>query len=254
MGVATEAQPFTSDEHIVVLEIFCGTAGLSASLKRLGFDTVAIDKTAPRAPKALVTKLDLTLVSNQLLLLSWIRNDLVKAVFLAPPCGTASKARNIQRDDEPDLPQPLRSHEYPDGLPGLTGVDFLRVEQSNVLYDLPATIFDLCCELDKLCICENPRDSLFWETTPWTERRFQSTDCVQSHQACAYGSSRPKWTKLVANFREISAVDGVCDGKHKHAPWGYEFKNNKRIFATALGSALPSCFVRQDRQCHFAGF
>ena len=51
---------------------------------------VAVDKTMPKAPKALVTKLELTLVSNQLLVLSWIRNPQV--VFLAPPCGTASAA------------------------------------------------------------------------------------------------------------------------------------------------------------------
>ena len=119
----------------MVLEIFCGTAGVSASLKRLGLDAVAVDKTMPKAPKALVTKLDLTLVSNQLLVLSWIRNPQVKAVFLAPPCGTASAAGNIQREDDPDLPQPLRSAEFPDGLPGLQGTDLLRVEQSNILYD-----------------------------------------------------------------------------------------------------------------------
>lgn len=108
----------------MVLELFCGTAGLSASLKRLGLDVVSVDKTMPKAPKALVTKLDLTLVSNQLLVLSWIRNPQIKAVFLAPPCGTASAARNIQRDDDPLLPQPLRSKDFPDGLPDLHGFDF----------------------------------------------------------------------------------------------------------------------------------
>ena len=166
---------------MVVLELFCGTAGVSASLKRLGLDVVSVDKSMPRAPKALVTKLDLTSVSNQLLVLSWIKNPQIKAVFLAPPCGTASAARNIQRADDPMLPQPLRSKEFPDGLPSLSGFDFLRVEQSNILYDFSATVYDLCCEFDKLCICENPRDSLFWETTPWMERSFFTRDCIQCH-------------------------------------------------------------------------
>lgn len=115
----------------------------------------------PKAPKALVTKLDLTLVSNQLLVLSWIRNPQVKAVFLAPPCGTASAGRNIQKGDGPTLPKPLRSAEFPDGLPVLQGMDFLRVEHSNILYDFSAIVFDLCCEWDKLCMCENPRDPLY---------------------------------------------------------------------------------------------
>jgi hypothetical protein len=194
----------------------------------------------PKAPKALVTKLDLTLVSNQLLVLSWIRNPQVKAVFLAPPCGTASAARNIQREDDPDLPQPLRSAEFPDGLPGLQGTDLLRVEQSNILYDFSATVFDLCCELDKLCICENPRDSLYWETTVWVERKYQYLDHVQCHQACAYGSKRPKWTKLVANFVEVGRICGVCDGKHQHDPWGYRMQQGRRIYATAMEVHYPT--------------
>ena len=230
----------SSKEHVVVLEIFCGTAGVSASLKRLGLDVVAVDKVMPKAPKALVTKLDLTLISNQLLVLSWIRNPQIKAVFLAPPCGTASAARNIQREDDPNLPKPLRSLDFPDGLPGLHGVDLLRVEQSNILYDFSATVFDLCCELDKLCICENPRDSLYWETTVWLERKFRYADREQCHQACAYGSKRPKWTKLVANFSEISRTDGLCDGKHQHDPWGFRMQNGKRVYATSLEVHYPT--------------
>ena len=224
----------------MVLELFCGTAGLSASCKRLGLDVVSVDKSKPKAPKALVTKLDLTLISNQLLVLSWIRNPKVKAVFLAPPCGTASAARNIQRDDDPSLPKPLRSKEFPDGLPDLQGFDFMRVEQSNILYDFAATVFDLCCALGKLCMCENPRDSLYWETTPWLDREHKEQDYEQCHQACAYGSTRPKWTKMVANFSEVQNIAAVCDGNHKHEPWGFNVHKGKRIYATSLEVHYPT--------------
>lgn len=158
---------------------------------------------------------------------------------MAPPCGTASAARIIQFSDDTDLPQPLRSKECHDGLPDLSGIDFLRVAQSNILYDFSATVYDLCCELDKLCICENPRDSLYWDTTPWVERVFFLRDCIQCHQACAYGSGRPKWTKLMANFPEIEQISGVCDGKRKHQPWGYSFVDGKRVFATSLEVHYP---------------
>ena len=50
----------------------------------------------------------------------------------------------------------------------------------------------------------------------------------------------PKWTKLVANFAEVEQISGVCDGQHRHAPWGYEFKNGKRVFATALEVHYPT--------------
>ena len=149
--------------------MFCGTAGLSAAFKRLGFDVLAVDKTVAKSPKVTVTKLDLTQYTNQLLVLDWIRLPQVKAVFVAPPCGTASQARNIQNESIPDLPQPLRSFEQPDGLDYLAELDFLRVGQANFLYDFVSTCYDVCCQLDKLFMCENPKDSLFWFTTPWQE-------------------------------------------------------------------------------------
>ena len=226
--------------HAVVLEIFCGTAGLSAALKQLGFDVIAIDKLMPRSPKAMVTKLDLTQYATQQLVFEWIQMPQVKAVFLAPPCGTASMARTIQLEGEENLPKPLRTLEQPDGVDHLAGWDFLRVEQSNILYDFVAACYELCCKLGKLFVCENPKDSLFWSVTPWCEREFQDMEVEQIHQACAYGSMRPKWTKLVANFEEIHRINLTCPGNHKHEPWGVQKQDGRRVFATALEVHYPS--------------
>ena len=71
-------------------------------------------------------------------------------------------------------------------VPLLVVTSLLPATQRNILYDLSATVYDLCCDLGKLCMCENPRDSLFWETTPWMDRKHQHRDCAQCHQACAY--------------------------------------------------------------------
>jgi hypothetical protein len=61
----------------------------------------------------------------------------VKGVFVAPPCGTASAARNIDIPGE-DPPKPLRSFEQPDGISGLSGLDLVRVSAANVLYSFCA--------------------------------------------------------------------------------------------------------------------
>lgn len=228
------------DSHAVILELCCGTAGLSASFKRLGFDTIAVDKHVPKTPKASVTKLDLTQFSTQQLVLEWIKMPQVKAVFIAPPCGTASKARTIHLDDVENLPQPLRTAEQPDGVDNLEGLNFLRVSQSNILYDFVAACYEECCAMGKLFLCENPKDSLFWLVSPWTERQFQDMSFEQIHQACAYGSLRPKWTKLSGNFPEIAEIDQTCPGNHRHAPWGMQQINGQRVFATALEVHYPS--------------
>lgn len=224
----------------MVMELFCGTAGVSAAFKRNGFGNyIAIDKLIPRAPKASVTKLDLTLHVNQQLVLSWIRAGFIQAVFLAPPCGTASQARAIVLEEDPDAPVPLRSESQPDGLDGLNGLDLLRVTQANILYGFVADCWDLCCEYNVPCIVENPKNSLFWLVTCWRERQHSSRDILQSHQACGFGSSRPKWTTLCANFESVHSVNKVCPGNHKHAAWGLVRSGSKRRFATALEVHYP---------------
>lgn len=73
----------------------------------------------------------------------------------------------------------------------------------------------------------------------WVERRFANRDIAQLHQACGYGSLRPKWTKLVANFEQVHTINKLCPQNHKHEAWGVVSKNNKRRFATALEVHYP---------------
>ena len=155
----------------------------------------------------------------------------VKAVFVAPPCGTASKARTIQLEGEDDLPQPLRSLEHPDGVEGVTGWNFLRVEQSNILYDFVAAVYIECCRLGKLSICG--LDSLFWKVTPWLARDFQQLETEQVHQACAYGL----W---LANFPLLQRINKTCPGDHVQEAWGVQRQGARRIFATSLEVHYPS--------------
>ena len=52
-----------------------------------------------------------------------------------------------------------------------------------------------------------------------------------------YGGSRDKWTKILANFQEIEAMDVQCNRQHEHAPWGFAFnEEGKQVWATSLES------------------
>ena len=57
------------------------------------------------APVSLV---DLTTKRGRDLLASWLKNPRVVGVFLAPPCGTASRARSIKLKRKRNAPEPLR--------------------------------------------------------------------------------------------------------------------------------------------------
>lgn len=226
---------------MIILELFCGTAGLTASFKRHGFaSAIALDKVKSKFPHASVIQLDFTDPSNQLLIFDWIRNRNVVAIFMAPPCGTCSLARNIPIPDDPFPPQPLRSMTEPDGLRSLRGRDRLRVSQANILYAFCQEVMDLACSLNIACMIENPKNSLFWFTTAWRDVAHHHMLTYAYHQACAYGGCRPKWTCLCANFPEVALISGVCDNSHQHKPWGIVKEKGKKTFATALEVHYPA--------------
>ena len=107
---------------------------MTACFKQCGFvNSIAVDKT--RTPGALVAivPLDLTKHEDQQAVLQWIKHPAVKGVFMAPPCGTASAARQTKIPGM-NPPKPLRTLEEPDGISTLSGLDLVRVSAANVLY------------------------------------------------------------------------------------------------------------------------
>ena len=228
---------------IIVIEIFCGTAGVTASFKRHGFsNAIAVAKTKQAGMLAGVISLDLTSLADQILVLQWLEHPSVHAVFLAPPCGTASAARFIELPNE-KAPRPLRTPEEPDGVSDLEGVELERVRAANILYAFTVEVMEKCCQLKILCMIENPRNSLFWFVnwfvTVWIECRVLDEHFFQDHQACMYGSKRPKFTRLCANFEQVHTISALCDGQHEHEPWGIIRQGNKRTFATSLEVHYP---------------
>ena len=104
------------------MELFAGTGGVTAGFKRHGFtNSIAVDKVRSQGSLVRVVQLDLTSYEQQRTVLQWIRHPAVRGVFLAPPCGTASAARQIKIPKE-HAPEPLRTLDEPDGISTLTGM------------------------------------------------------------------------------------------------------------------------------------
>ena len=57
-----------------------------------------------------------------------------------------------------------------------------------------------------------PANSLFWLVTPWVDMDCHDKLYIQDHRVCAYGSDRPKLTRLCANFLEVFTINLQCPG------------------------------------------
>lgn len=228
----------------LIIEVFAGTGRVTAALKQLGlvssFGTDHIRSKHAVAPLVLA---DLSTESGVELLMQWLSNPRVVGIFLAPPCGSASRARSIplkrRRPGDPAPPKPLRSNQYPNGLPFLCFVDRLKISKANKLYHLTAKLIRWAVETDCIFCVENPQFSFFWQTSFIQEVIALMRFTV--FQSCQYGSTRPKRTMLGFNAEEFHCLNKMCTGvtnSHKHDQWG--LSGPMRQFATAMETAYPT--------------
>ena len=127
-----------------VVEIFAGTGGITAWLTKVGMtSSFGIDSMKFKHTKVPIVVLDLLTAEGKRLLWQYLNNNRVIGAWMAPPCGTSSKARKIANGG----PRPHRSDAEPDGLCGLGSNDRLRVDTPNAVYRLTTKIINFCfCE------------------------------------------------------------------------------------------------------------
>ena len=160
-------------------------------------------------------------------------------VPLAPVCGTASRARDIRRFDGDPLP--LRSNDYPEGLPDLGENDMTRVQIANLLFQYACEIFLAATSLGVLVTMENPKNSYFWLTCWLLHILKEIPVFFGDFQVCMLGGSRDKWTRVMANFPAIESLNIRCDHTHEHQTWGFaKDAEGKRVWATSLESQYPT--------------
>ena len=237
-------------------EVFCGAAGLTLNLSKAGFNAVGIDhKSNKDKPKGRCLWIDLSTRFGQEDLRKRVLHDTVAYVHFAPPCGTASRARDRRRynaDGTPAKldPKPLRSDQYPDGLPSLIGTDLERVKTANELYRFVAV---LCAELSAKGIAwsiENPKNSRMWDTKwfRWLSRKKADGELNyhrMTFDMCMHGGSRPKATSfLVSEDLDLSSMELTCDDSHTHKPWGLVHEAGC-VFATAEERNYPDLLCKR---------
>ena len=202
------------------IEIFSGSGRLTATLRMCGLkESYGIDHLVSKHVRSPTLKLDLNTEDGRAVLFQLLEDPDLCYVHLAPPCGTASRARDLRRREGYDPPQ-LRTEWKPDGLDNLPPVLAKRVQLANSLYHLTGVIACRCYELGILFSIENPWRSHFWATSFFSEqvKGLKLQTCIFDH--CMYGSGRAKRTKLMHVIDTFSNLSVTCDDSHTHTCLG----------------------------------
>jgi hypothetical protein len=206
-------------KSIICIELFSGTARLTLCLSDLGLDALGFDSVRNRAKVVgRSITVDLLTAPHQKLITGAIESGRVGYVGASPPCGTASRARDIPLPGGKG-PKPLRSMRSPLGLPGLSGIDLIRTEAANGLYKFVALVMALCVALQVPFTVENPLNSYFWVIDFIVATLELSGVEDTAYDACMHGGARLKHQRLRHNNIEFRAMKLVCDGGHQHKPW-----------------------------------
>lgn len=174
----------------VIIEIFCGTARVTASLKKLGMvNSFGTDHVKHKHAAAQVVTAHLLTREGEQLLFQWLSDPHVVGIHLAPPCKSASRARAIRlkRRNPGSEPRALRSDHAPNGLHGLGFIDKLKISKANKLYHLTAKLVKWACEEGLVSCIENPQFAHFWNTT-FMHDVWHLLDFAVFH-TCQYGGS-----------------------------------------------------------------
>ena len=100
-------------EDIIILEVCAGSARLTKIARAAGFKGVAMDHSTKRSCGVDICVFDLTDPSQLSDLLEYITRDAdrIALIWIAPSCGTASRARERPFPGVKSCPKPLRSVE-----------------------------------------------------------------------------------------------------------------------------------------------
>ena len=211
------------------MEVCCGHAGLSVALQRLGWDVRPIDWVGnEHKPKIPVMHKNLRNPTHIADIMKMLKT--VSYLHFAPPCGTASKARDrwwVKMENGRPPPPPLRSAAWPMGREGLSYYNQQKVESANKIYEAVAKIILECHRLGVAFTIENPSGSCMW-AYPAIEKAMESINTIDVDlQACMFGSKRDKWTRIVTKRKEFQVLGVACDKSHKHDPWGRVLTKDK---------------------------
>ena len=122
-------------------------------------------------------------------------------IAFAMSCATKSRAREKQPG-----PPPLRSVEFPRGLPNLSDQNLLRVTQDNFSSDYAIALQHWGHQHGLACLRENPLRSLHWEDPNEVTLHSQGGWYDFDYDACVFLGARRKAQRLRHNITDFLSL------------------------------------------------
>ena len=202
-----------------------------------------------------VSKQSLTTVERVEKLESFIdvEKDAILHAHFAPSCGTASRAsgRPIPGQDPRSGSQPLRSNEFPNGLPTLTPSERERVAKANESYKFTIQLIRKLLSLNISVSVENPKNFFFWQVSEVATllQELQHRHFTIFHH-CMHGGKRDEqtawwsWDPRQPSSNMFSSLALECNMQHSHEPWqSYRNAQGQVVSPTKEEAAYPRYFV-----------
>ena len=240
---------------ILIVEICAGSARLTRVAREAGFHGLDIDHSSSRSCGIDICIFELEDQTQVDELCKFLEEeaDNIAAVWIAPSCGTASRARERKLPQLTRLgvaePIPLRSKTQPDQIDGLEGTNKLKVEKANMLYDAVEQIAQTSCRAQIFTAIENPGNSHYWGTTPMQNLVEEFGDRYVSFNNCCHGGERDKLTSVWVLSDWLDSLNARCDGSHPHKSWKVTVSGNKVSFPTADEAAYPFVLCERIIDC-----
>ena len=220
------------------IEACCGCALLSSCVAKLGFEVMPIDfEGYKHRPFVHVIQLDLRKPETWELLRYVAESRRPFHVHFAPPCGTASRARDFPMSMEDHGPPPLRSEQWPLGFPGLVGVSAAKVNSANQIYLQVCSFCEFLNTLNITWSIENPERSYLWYIGVY--KRLAKNAIFVCFDSVFHGGEKKKATGLLTSLQVLEALAGRCTGDHEHLEWGHTRTKDGIVFDTSKEAAYP---------------
>ena len=241
-------------EDCIVIEVFAGSGRVTACMKQLGAHSAfGVGHVRSKHCMSQIVIADLCTPQGVSLLWQWLAQENVVAIFPAPRCGSASRARQIPlkrtMGKHSHGPMPLRDELHPNGKPGLSFRERQRISLANKLHQLTSQLVQWANDVGCIVCVENPQFSLCWATTFWVSAAKQMQYSIFIRVNMEEQERRKLcWPLTLMFFMQFRpSANARIPNTSMHAAWGLD--KNRKKFATSEETAYPMGLAKMLANC-----